>query len=44
MAFKRTVAIGASEDRLEKLIRERLSPGADKQRIDERIWDLFGEE
>jgi len=34
----------ASEERLEKLIRERLKPGADKARIDERIWDLFGEE
>ncbi len=34
----------ASEERLEKLIRERLKPGADKAKIDERIWDLFGEE
>jgi class 3 adenylate cyclase len=43
MATKRTVFTSASEDRLEKLIEERLSPGADKRRIDERIWDLFGE-
>lgn len=35
---------GASGDRLEKLIEERLKPGADKARIDARIWDLFGEE
>lgn len=34
----------ASEDRLESLIRERLKPGADKKLIDERIWDLFGED
>jgi adenylate cyclase len=30
-------------DRLEKLMRERLQPGADKAAIDARIWDLFGE-
>lgn len=33
-----------TEDRLERLIQERLKPGADKKRIDERIWDLFGED
>jgi adenylate cyclase len=33
-----------SEERLTRLIQERLQPGADKQRIDERIWDLFGED
>jgi class 3 adenylate cyclase len=43
MGFRFNVAIGASEDRLEKLIEERLRPGADKDRIDQRIWDLFGE-
>ncbi len=31
-------------DRLLKLINERLKPGADKEQIDQRIWDLFGEE
>jgi class 3 adenylate cyclase len=31
-------------DRLESLIEERLKPGADAQKIDSRIWDLFGEE
>jgi len=44
MVSKRTVYLSASEDRLEKLIEERLRPGADKRLIDERIWDLFGEE
>jgi class 3 adenylate cyclase len=33
----------ASQDRLEQLIVERLSPGTDKDSIDQRIWDLFGE-
>lgn len=33
-----------SQDRLDRLIRERLAPGADKARIDQRIWDLFGED
>ncbi|MDV6234840.1 adenylate/guanylate cyclase domain-containing protein [Leptospira ellisii] len=44
MSFRRTIGTGASEDRLEKLIRERLKPGADKSNVDQRIWDLFGEE
>lgn len=33
-----------SEVRLWKMIEERAQPGADVARIDERIWDLFGEE
>lgn len=33
-----------SEERLTRLIQERLQPGTDKQRIDDRIWDLFGED
>jgi class 3 adenylate cyclase len=33
----------ASTDRLERLIEERLAPGADKASIDQRIWNLFGE-
>ena len=37
------LGLGASEDRLSRLIEERLKPGSDKKRIDERIWDLFGE-
>ncbi len=43
MAFKRSIIAGASEDRLENLVLERLKPGADKEKIDLRIWDLFGE-
>ncbi|MBD2577771.1 adenylate/guanylate cyclase domain-containing protein [Oscillatoria sp. FACHB-1406] len=31
-------------DRLMKLLDQRLEPGADKNCIDRRIWDLFGEE
>ncbi len=44
MVTKRTVYVSASEDRLEKLIEERLQPGANKKLIDARIWDLFGEQ
>lgn len=44
MGLNRQVRAGASEDRLEALIVDRLKPGADKKAIDQRIWDLFGEE
>lgn len=44
MANKRSIFLSASEDRLEKLIEERLRAGPDKSVIDARIWDLFGEE
>lgn len=44
MIIKKSIAISASEDRLSKLIQERLQPDADKVKIDKRIWDLFGEE
>lgn len=43
MPFITHVATQASADRLEKLIAERLQPGADKAQIDRRIWRLFGE-
>lgn len=43
MLRKRSISNSASEERLEKLIEERLLPGADKEKIDKRIWDLFGE-
>jgi adenylate cyclase len=33
-----------SETRLWQLIEERAQPGADRDAIDRRIWDLFGEE
>ncbi len=41
--YRRSVNSSASEDRLESLIHKRLEPGADKDKIDQRIWDLFGE-
>jgi class 3 adenylate cyclase len=44
MLFRRRVNHTASEARLEKLITERLEPAADREEIDRRIWDLFGEE
>jgi len=43
MPFVLQVGISASQDRLENLIAERLQPGANKEEIDSRIWDLFGE-
>jgi class 3 adenylate cyclase len=43
MAFTYQIISRASQERLEKLIEDRLVPGADKQRIDQRIWNLFGE-
>src|SRR5258706_7876547 len=33
-----------SEERLWALVEARTRPGADTARIDQRIWDLFGEE
>ena len=33
-----------SEVRLWQLIEARTHPGADKKQIDERVWDLFGED
>jgi class 3 adenylate cyclase len=44
VSYRHVIGVGASEDRLEKLIQERLKPGADKDKVDQRIWDLFGEE
>jgi len=44
MPYLNRVAISASEERLEQLIEARLAPGADQRGIDERIWDLFGEQ
>lgn len=40
--LKRKVVFSASEDRLEKLIEERLKPNSNKEEIDKKIWDLFG--
>ena len=44
MPFRRSIFVSASEDRLQKLIAARLEPEADKDSIDRRVWDLFGEE
>lgn len=43
MSYALQIGNSAAEDRLEKLIEERLRSGADKEAIDARIWDLFGE-
>jgi adenylate cyclase len=43
MPFALQVDMSASQDRLENLISARLKPDADKEEIDARIWDLFGE-
>lgn len=43
MSFTHQIVSRASTDRLELLIEERLQPGSDKDRIDRRIWNLFGE-
>ncbi len=44
MPYIRQIGMSASQDRLEHLIANRLEPGANKEQIDARIWDLFGEE
>lgn len=44
MLYRRSARATPSEERLQKLIEQRLAPGADKERIDAKIWDLFGEE
>lgn len=44
MSYKKLILTSASEDRLENLINERLRKGSNKDLIDKRIWDLFGEE
>ncbi len=41
IAFR--IGTNASMDRLERLIAERLEPGANTEQVDQRIWDLFGE-
>jgi len=43
MSYANQVGQSASEDRIQKLISDRLQPGANKSEIDARIWDLFGE-
>jgi class 3 adenylate cyclase len=43
MLSTRLIAPSASAERLDALIATRLAPGADRDAIDARIWDLFGE-
>jgi len=43
MAISQKLVVSASEERLWQLIEDRLDAGADRQKIDARIWDLFGE-
>jgi class 3 adenylate cyclase len=44
VSFRRRIVHGASEERLQKLIAARIEAAADRDSIDHRIWDLFGEE
>ena len=44
MSQRSRINSSGSEDRLERLIDERLQAGADKRLIDQRIWELFGED
>ncbi|VXD25086.1 Adenylate/guanylate cyclase catalytic domain protein [Planktothrix serta PCC 8927] len=43
MMYINQIHTSASQIRLEKLIKERLKPDADREKIDAQIWDLFGE-
>ena len=42
MPYAFRIGTGASMDRLERLIEQRLKPEADRELIDQRIWNLFG--
>ncbi|MBN1151019.1 adenylate/guanylate cyclase domain-containing protein [candidate division WOR-3 bacterium] len=44
MIYSRNIRFSSSEERLSKLLSKRLEVGADKEKIDEKIWDLFGEQ
>ena len=44
MPFAFRINSNASQDRLERLIQQRLQPGANTDEVDKHIWDLFGEE
>lgn len=43
MPYVLQVGTNASQERLEKLLVERLKPGAEREKIDTRLWNLFGE-
>jgi len=38
------IKTSASAVRLEQLIQKRMQPGIDKKKVDEQIWNVFGEE
>lgn len=44
MSLASNPTLKGDEARLWKLIGERTQPGADTKAIDQRIWDLFGED
>ena len=44
MTYTGIVTISNAEERLQKLLQERLQPDSNTDAIDQRIWDLFGEE
>jgi len=44
MGHRLLTTVQNSEDRLYDLIAQRVEPNANKVEIDQRIWDLFGEE
>ena len=39
-----TIKPSSAEQRLQDLIKQRMAPGCDRVALDQRIWDLFGEE
>ncbi len=39
-----TIKPTSAEQRLQDLIKQRIQPGCDRVALDQRIWDLFGEE
>jgi adenylate cyclase len=41
--YRQQFSVQSSQERLERLIEERLNPAADTSIIDTKIWDLFGE-
>jgi adenylate cyclase len=43
MRLRNSIRAGASRQRLADLLEQRLVPGADREAVDQRIWDLFGE-
>lgn len=43
MAFINRIVSGASLERLERLIEQRIKAGANKAAVDQHIWNLFGE-